>query len=281
MRFSRPTERANYKEIHCRCPDLNAVYLPGSSVVHHFISATANRSFPQLYSSDEPHQQIEEGTTERCSFPAITQREVEPVINQSKKGKAPGPDNITMDLLKDADTLVFKKLVILRIFTRVLTNRITKTLDENQPREQAGFRKGYSTIDHLHSGNQLIEKSVDIHKVLESIKNQNVEPVFADDFVLVANSLQDLQQMLNELSNESKKFRLKMNLKNTKLMHARQKDENFEVKMENYSIRVVDHYMYPGQRVTTDSSKEQEIKKRITLEWRAFGRASAVFKSEK
>jgi len=149
-----------------------------------------------------------------------------------------------MDLLKDADTLVFEKLVKLfniclkqskvldewncaitillynksnpknlgnyrpisllncfyKIFTRVLTKRITKTLDENQPREQAGFRKGYSTIYHLHSVNQLIEKSdeykiplamafvdyqkafdsVDIHKVLESIKNQGVEPVYVN-----------------------------------------------------------------------------------------------------
>jgi len=51
--------------------------------------------------------------------------------------------------------------------------------------------------------------------------------------------------------------------------------------VENDSIRVVDHYIYPGQRVTTDSSKEQEIKRRITLGWQAFGRASTVFKSEK
>ncbi|XP_069971241.1 uncharacterized protein [Penaeus vannamei] len=78
--------------------------------------------------------------------------------------------------------------------------------------------------------------SVDIHKVLEYIKNQGVEPVkrldresrvfqnldwetkgikidgdylshfrFTDNIVLVANNLQDLQQMLNELNNESKK----------------------------------------------------------------------------
>ena len=33
-----------------------------------------------------------------------------------------------------------------------------KVLDANQPREQAGFRKGYSTIDQLKTVNQLIEK---------------------------------------------------------------------------------------------------------------------------
>jgi len=63
-------------------------------------------------------------------------------------------------------------------------------------------------------------------------------------------------------------------------MHARH-DKNFEVKVENDSIAVVDHYIYLGQRATTDSSREQEIKRRVTLGWQAFGRASTVFKSEK
>ena len=41
-----------------------------------------------------------------------------------------------------------------------------KTLDENQPWEQAGFRKGYSTTDHLHALNQLIEKSKEYQRPL-------------------------------------------------------------------------------------------------------------------
>ena len=41
---------------------------------------------------------------------------------------------------------------------QIITNRKTNTLDENQPREQAGLRKGFSTRDHLHVMNQVIEK---------------------------------------------------------------------------------------------------------------------------
>ena len=41
---------------------------------------------------------------------------------------------------------------------RYYKKRMERVLDENQPREQAGFRKGYSTIDHLQTSNQLIEK---------------------------------------------------------------------------------------------------------------------------
>ena len=46
-----------------------------------------------------------------------------------------------------------------KIFTKLMQTRIERNLDENQPREQAGFRKGYSTTDHLQALNQIIEKS--------------------------------------------------------------------------------------------------------------------------
>ena len=42
-------------------------------------------------------------------------------------------------------------------FTRLLKTRIERTLDENQPREQAGFRNVYSTSDHLKGLNQITE----------------------------------------------------------------------------------------------------------------------------
>ena len=44
------------------------------------------------------------------------------------------------------------------LFTKVITARLEKKLDENQPREQAGFRSKYSKTDHIHAINQLKEK---------------------------------------------------------------------------------------------------------------------------
>ena len=41
---------------------------------------------------------------------------------------------------------------------KVLMKRLEKTLNENQPREQAGFRSKYSTTDHIHVVIQLKEK---------------------------------------------------------------------------------------------------------------------------
>ena len=49
-------------------------------------------------------------------------------------------------------------LNINKVLTQVLTKKLEKTLDENLPREQAGFRSGYSITDHIHVVNQLKEK---------------------------------------------------------------------------------------------------------------------------
>ena len=45
-----------------------------------------------------------------------------------------------------------------KLFIKIITTRLEKKLDENQPREQAGFRSKYSTTEHIHAINQLKEK---------------------------------------------------------------------------------------------------------------------------
>ncbi|KAE9414978.1 hypothetical protein Angca_003700, partial [Angiostrongylus cantonensis] len=47
--------------------------------------------------------------------------------------------------------------VMYKLLARVILNRIDITLDEGQPCEQAGFRKGFSTMDRTHKITRLIE----------------------------------------------------------------------------------------------------------------------------
>ncbi|KAK6762000.1 hypothetical protein RB195_022916 [Necator americanus] len=75
--------------------------------------------------------------------------------------------------------------VIYKLFTRVILNRIEKVQDEGQPWEQAGFRKGFSTIDHIHTVSKLIEVSreykmplcltfIELKKAFDSVETEAV-----------------------------------------------------------------------------------------------------------
>ena len=80
----------------------------------------------------------------------------------------------------------------------MITTRLVKKLDENQPREQAGLGSKYSTTDHIHAINQLKEKcreyniplcvafvdcenafdSVQTQAILTSLQEQGIEDVY-------------------------------------------------------------------------------------------------------
>ena len=54
---------------------------------------------------------------------------------------------------------------IYNVLTKVTTKRLEQTLDENQPRKQAGFISRNSTTDHIHVVNQLKEKCREYNRV--------------------------------------------------------------------------------------------------------------------
>ncbi|KAH7693024.1 protein F43G9.7, partial [Aphelenchoides avenae] len=71
--------------------------------------------------------------------------------------------------------------VVYKVFTKLILTRLTETLDAAQPPEQAGFRSGYCTMDHLQTINQLQGKApefgqrlfivfIDYEKAFDSIE---------------------------------------------------------------------------------------------------------------
>ena len=68
-----------------------------------------------------------------------------------------------------------------KLFSRVILNRISSKLNEGSRSEQAGFKKGFSTIDNIHAVTQLIERAneyqiplnilfVDFRKAFDSVE---------------------------------------------------------------------------------------------------------------
>uniref|UniRef100_A0A8R1I6B2 Reverse transcriptase domain-containing protein n=1 Tax=Caenorhabditis japonica TaxID=281687 RepID=A0A8R1I6B2_CAEJA len=71
--------------------------------------------------------------------------------------------------------------VLYKAFTKCVLNRIRTTLEEAQPVEQARFRRSFSTIDHIHSIQRLLEVAreyqqplklvfIDFHKAFDSVE---------------------------------------------------------------------------------------------------------------
>jgi hypothetical protein len=258
---------------------------------------------------------------------------------------------------------------IAKIFMKLIKNRIYKQLDFNQSREQAGFRSKHSTIDHIFTLNQLMEKAreykfelnllfIDFNKAFDSIEqnylwealaiqgienkiinilkelykdaeacikmdrmgpqikiergirqgdplspnlfNSALEEIFkqfdwegkgvkingewlnhlrfADDVVLISESIEELQKMAEEFLMNSKEAGLTMNLGKTKLMSNRKKDVKMNI--ENVEIEQVDEMVYLGQIISFEERIQKEVKRRINLGWRSYWALKNIYKGK-
>ena len=307
----------------------------------------------------------------------VLQRLFNSVIVQGKTPKAWSRSEVILFFKKGDKTLLknYRPISLLshvyKLFSRVITNRLARRFDDFQPPEQAGFRKGFSTIDHIHTLRQIIQKTeeynrtlclafVDYEKAFDSIEtwavlqslqrcqveyryievlrclyqnatmsvrvqNQSSNPIqlqrgvrqgdvispklftaaledifklldwnglgtningehlthlrFADDVVLMAETLEDLNTMLEDLRNPSQQVGLKMNLDKTKIM-SNAHVTPAPVNVGNVTLEVVDHYVYLGHTIQFGKSNfEKEISRRIQLGWAAYGKLRNIFAS--
>lgn len=102
---------------------------------------------------------------------------------------------------------------------------------------------------------------------------------FADDIILIAADLDQLQTMMNQLHQESSKIGLKMNLSKTKVMTNI--DDDAVIKVGDDVIERVDSYIYLGHKLKLGlDNQTAEVKRRIGLGWAAFGKLRLIFKSK-
>ena len=99
---------------------------------------------------------------------------------------------------------------------------------------------------------------------------------FADDIFLCTETTQELQQMLQELSDESRRMGLKMNIAKTKVMVV----DNTPINVNNVLIENVPGYVYLGQHYSLkEKNQDKEIQRRIMAGWAAYAKHRDIFKS--
>ncbi|GFR72988.1 endonuclease-reverse transcriptase [Elysia marginata] len=157
--------------------------------------------YEKLYETASPvPQNTRNSSQDKEELPSFEEQEVTKSLNEMSKNKAPGPDEITSEIIRIGGApaisyltkalnqiLTLKeippswneaKIIILykkgvpgdianyrpisllshsyKIFTRLIQKRMERILDENQPRDQASFRKAFSTTDHMHTLNVVL-----------------------------------------------------------------------------------------------------------------------------
>ena len=91
---------------------------------------------------------------------------------------------------------------------------------------------------------------------------------YADDTVLIAESEEELQKLVDAVKEGSRVYGLEMNTKKTKTMVVR-RDPNdgssVNIKVDGVTLEQVESYQYLGQIITEDGRCEKEIRRRIGI----------------
>ena len=112
------------------------------------------------------------------------------------------------------------------------------------------------------------------NKVKESFKVNGISVSnirYADDTALIANSRENLRELLQALKEESEKRGLNINKKKTKIMVFSKKETppTCKIILEE-ELELVSSFDYLGSLVTSDGKCLRDIKKRIALAKQAF-----------
>ncbi|KAI5731180.1 hypothetical protein M8J77_006038 [Diaphorina citri] len=154
----------------------------------------------------------------------------------------------------------------------------TTQIDVNGVMEEAKIRKGVRQGCPLspYMFNLFIEMSIDTMKNQTRGVKTNGQPIhcirFADDIVILAETEEDMNEMLNVLSNALQIFKLKINAGKTKTMIVSKTtlDIAANIKLGNVQIQQVQEFCYLGSTIKTNNKSTPDIKKRVALAKQAF-----------
>ena len=104
---------------------------------------------------------------------------------------------------------------------------------------------------------------------------------YADDTVLLAETKEDLQHILNEVNSVGERYGMKMNATKTKTMVVCRKGDTpqIKIKIDGVEIEQVQQFKYLGQTISDNGRCDSEIIKRIEIARGAFNSLKGVLLS--
>ena len=86
--------------------------------------------------------------------------------------------------------------------------------------------------------------------------------MYADDLAIIAESKQDLQEVLEEWKGVFEKHGLRMSLEKTEVMWVGHQREELNIRLDGKEIKQVDGFVYLGGMVTEDGYSAAEVRRR-------------------
>ncbi len=167
-----------------------------------------------------------------------------------------------------------------------LSNAATMTVQiQDQRTRPIHLRRGVRQGDVI-SPKLFTNALEDVFKTLNwtergvNVNGKNISHLrFADDIVIVAETAEELAEMLNGLNESSRRVGLGMNLDKTKVMFNDHVTPQ-PICVDGIPLEVVQEYVYLGQTIQFGRHNfEREASRRIQLGWAAFGKLRQVFTS--
>ena len=112
-----------------------------------------------------------------------------------------------------------------------------------------------------------------------SVGGRNLTNIrYADDTVLIAASVEQLQELVSAVNAASEEKGLKINREKTECMVVTKRSESLDcpIRIQQELVKKVDQFTYLGSVITADARCDTEIKKRIGIAKTAFRKMSSM-----
>ena len=124
-----------------------------------------------------------------------------------------------------------------------------------------------------------MRQAVDVQQKGTSIGGVQISNLrYADDVALLAENETDLHVLLQNVSQESLKYDLQMNVKKTKILVSSKHKESVNMQLNGEQVEQVNEFMYLGATCSSTNDNSKEIRKRLSIAGHKFTQIQNLLK---